>query len=51
MLLFSRLAAIVSGAWLGDPLLAIIIFSGVSSLCYVGLLFLLAKIARSDLIK
>ena len=51
VLLLSRLGAISFGAWLGDPTLTIILFSGVNSLCYIGFLFLLAQIAGSSLLK
>ncbi len=51
VLLLSRLGAISFGAWLGDPKLTIILFSGANSLCYIGFLFLLAQIAGSSLRK
>jgi O-antigen/teichoic acid export membrane protein len=45
ILLVSRVGAIVLGAWLGDLMLTIILFAGVSSLCYLGLLFWIAHLA------
>lgn len=45
ILLVARIVAILIGAWLGDLMLTVILFSGASALCWLGFLFWVAHIA------
>lgn len=45
ILLLSRVGAIGVGAWHGDLMLTVMLFTGVSALCWLGFLFWVARIA------
>ena len=45
ILLVARIVAILIGAWLGDLMLTVILFSGASALCWLGFLFWVAHTA------
>jgi O-antigen/teichoic acid export membrane protein len=48
ILLVSRAIAIGVGAWIGDVMTAIVLFAGVSALCWLGFLFWVAHVAGNS---
>jgi len=48
VLLISRVIAILIGAWYGDMQLTIMLFSGVSALCWLGFLFWVSNVAGNS---
>lgn len=49
ILLISRVGVIALGAWMGDLLITIILFTVVSALCWLGFLFWVAHVAGNSL--